>query len=164
MQLNSTSCTSFCAAEGVVAGLGRAQGVDVQLVEGAVQGLEEGDRLLGRLHGVLPEGELVELPDALPAVAAQRVEELERLDQVHGADHHVVVPARKLSLTSMREQLAVVDAQLGRIGRRLHPVQRVAEVEEHAEVVAAGRLDAEQRSGPRSGRSSCSGARAACTR
>ena len=54
---------------------------------------------------------------------------------------------RKLSLTSIAKSLPGVDAELGRVGRGLQPVERVPEVEQHAEVVAAGLLDGEQRPG-----------------
>ena len=46
-----------------------------------------------RLDGILPERELVELPDAFPAALPRRVEELEGLGEVHRADYEVVVPA-----------------------------------------------------------------------
>src|SRR5690606_17026174 len=63
--------------ERVVPRLCFGEGVGVENVEGPMHTLEERDRLLRRLHAVLPERELVQLPDALPVVLPQRVEELE---------------------------------------------------------------------------------------
>ena len=60
-----------------------AQGRDVEQIQRAVDAPHRIDPRSGRLDGVLPEGELVELPDAIPAALAKRVEELERFDEVH---------------------------------------------------------------------------------
>src|SRR6185436_11485954 len=104
-------------AHGVVAGLGLPQTLDVEGVEGPFDLLEEADRQVRRLDAVLAEGELVELPDALPVVAPQGVEELEQFDRVYGSGDHVVVPAAQVVVDVHAEQAAVVDGQLRRVRR-----------------------------------------------
>ena len=133
-------------------GLRSTQRILVQRIQRSVQSLEEADRHLGSLHTVLPERELVELPYAVPVVLAQRVKELERLDQVHRTDHHVVIPAAEVVVDIDREQPARVDAQLCGVGRGFQAVHGVSEVEQNAEIVQPDLLDAQQAFGPRSER------------
>ena len=125
------------------------QCLDVELVEGAVEGLEEPDRESGGLDGVLPERELVELPDALPVVDLQGVEELEDLDGVDGADDHVVVPAAQVVVDVHPPQQPVVDEQLRCGSGRVAAEQGVAEVQEDADVVHPHGLDAQSGLGGR---------------
>ena len=54
------------------------------------------DPFARRLDGIFPERELVELPDALPAALAKRVEELEGFDEMHRTDYEVVVLAPEI--------------------------------------------------------------------
>src|SRR2546429_1748541 len=72
----------------ILAVSGVAQGHDVEQIQRPVDAPHRFDPRPGRLDGVLPEWELVELPDSIPAALAERVEELERFDEVHGADHN----------------------------------------------------------------------------
>ncbi|WP_433619588.1 hypothetical protein ACQP2P_28120 [Dactylosporangium sp. CA-139114] len=92
------ACGSVGGAEESV--LDEALGGGVEPFERPVDALERADGGLRRVDAVLSEGELVELPDPVPVVLAQGVEELEDLGEVDGADDQVVVP-RRLSLTSM---------------------------------------------------------------
>src|SRR4029077_2305501 len=91
--------------------------------------------------------ELIKLPDAVPIVLAQRVEELEGLDQMHRADDHVVVPAAEVVVDVDRKQTAGIDAQLRRIGRCLEAVHGVTEVQQDAEIVQTYLLNSQQRTG-----------------
>src|SRR5260370_20648875 len=79
--------------QGILPVLSLAQGGDVEHLQCAADAPHRVDALAGRFDGVLPERDLVQLPDTLPAALAERVEELERLGEVHRADHEVVVPA-----------------------------------------------------------------------
>ena len=126
-------------------GLRRGQRVLVERVQGPVHGLEEPDGLpWPPRRESSRNGNWSSCQTPVPVVPAQRVEELEGLHQVHRADHHVVVPAAEVVVDVDREQLAVVDAQLGGVGRGLQAVQGVPEVEQDAEVVQADLLDAQQ--------------------
>ena len=97
------------------------------------------------LDRVLAERELVEQDRLLPADLAHLEEELERLDQVDGADGEVVVPLAPVVVDLDREQTAVLVHERQRVRRGLLGEQRVPEVDDDADVVAPERLDAEQR-------------------
>src|SRR4030095_13417381 len=109
-----------------------------------MQRLEEADRNLRRLDTVLAKRELIKLPDAVPVVLAQCVEELEGLHQMHRADHHVVVPATEVVVDIDWKQPASVDAQLSVVGRSFEDVHGMAEVEQDAQVVQPNLLDGQQ--------------------
>ncbi len=64
----------------------------VKVVKGAIERLQGANRQAGRLHRVFSEGELVQLPHALPVIDAQRVEVLKDLSQMHRADDEIVIP------------------------------------------------------------------------
>ena len=83
---------------------------------------------------------------------------------MHGADDHVVVPLAQVVVDVHAEQPAVVDGQLGGVGRRLPAEQGVAEVEQDADVGQADLLDAEQGAGDGVETTCARAARAACTR
>src|SRR5437870_7887167 len=73
------SAGDLVGGQGILPVLRPPQGVHVEHLQGAVDAPHRVDPLLGRLDGVLPERELIELPDTLPAALAKRVEELEGL-------------------------------------------------------------------------------------
>jgi hypothetical protein len=73
----------FVSCQGILPGLGIPQGRYVEQVQRAVDAPHRGGPLACRLDGILPERELVELPDALPAALAKRVEELEGFGEVY---------------------------------------------------------------------------------
>ena len=73
----------FVSCQGILPGLGIPQGRYVELVQCAVDDPHRGDPLACRLDGIFLEGELAELPDALPAALAESVEELEGFGEVH---------------------------------------------------------------------------------
>src|SRR5690606_17153087 len=93
--------------------------------------------------------ELIELPDALPFVLPQHVEELEQLDRVEAAGDEVVVPGTVVVIDVHAEQPAVVDGELGAVGGGFTAHDRVAEVEQDADIGQADLLDAEQGTGHR---------------
>ena len=68
-----------------------------------------------------PERELIKLPYTIPVVLAQRVGKLKGLDQVHRADHHVVVPAAEVVIDIDGKQPARIDAQLRSVGGNSRP-------------------------------------------
>ena len=133
----------------ILARLGLGDSRQIQPVQAALDLLQEVDGQVRGGHGVLPERELVQLPDPFPAVLAQRVEELEQFDRVHSAGDHVVVPAAQVVVDVHPEQPPIVDRQLGGIGRGLPAEQGVAEVEQDAHVRQPDLLDAEQGAGHR---------------
>src|SRR5271157_5903 len=87
------SAGDLVSGQGILPVLSFAQGRDVEQIQRAVNAPHRVDPLPGSLDGVLPERELVELPDTIPAALAKRVEEFEGFDQMHRADDEVVVPA-----------------------------------------------------------------------
>ena len=128
-------------------GLCSTQRLLIQRIQSSMQRLEEADRHLGSLHTVLPERELIKLPNALPVVLAQRVEEFKGLDQVHRPDHHVVVPAAEVVIDIDREKAARIDAQLRGVGGCLQAVRGMAEVEQNSQIVESHLLYREQGAG-----------------
>src|SRR5665647_2296391 len=125
--------------------LSRLHRSEVQALEPALHATQEAHGLFGRTHRVLTERELVELPHAVPVVLGQDVEELEELHGMYGAGDHVVVPAAQVVVDVHAEQAAVVDGELGGVGRRLASVKRMAEVEKDADVGQVDLLQGEQR-------------------
>src|SRR5580658_3203581 len=134
----------LAGSQGILPVLSFAQGRDVEQIQRAVNAPHRVDPLPGRLDGVFPERELVELPDTIPAALAKRVEEFEGLDQMHRADDQVVVPAPEVVVdVDSVEQAAGVD-EPGGFRRRLPSVQGVAEVQQDADVADIHVLDRQQ--------------------
>src|SRR5580700_8736097 len=116
----------LAGGQGILPVLSFAQGRDVEQIQRAVNAPHRVDPLPGRLDRVLPERELVELPDTIPAALAKRVEEFEGFDQMHRADHEVVVPAPEVVVdVDSVEQAARVD-EPGGFRRGFPSVQGVA--------------------------------------
>src|SRR3546814_11527913 len=75
----------------IVPVLRRLHRLEIQLVERAVDDFQKTDRRIGGGDAVFAEGELVELPHALPLVLAQRIEEFEQLEQIGRASSRASV-------------------------------------------------------------------------
>ena len=148
IEVSSTCWTSRCAARASCAACAAAQRVLVERVQRPVQRLEEPDRRLGRRRRCPPgtgTGRAARRPSQLF---------LRRVWKNSKVSTRCTEPTtmsssqpRKLSLTSIANSRPCVDAQLRGVGRGLQPVQRVAEVQQDAEVVQADLLDGQQGAG-----------------
>src|SRR3546814_10800229 len=102
----------------IVPVLRRLHRLEIQIVERAVDDFLKTDRRIGGGDAVYAEGELVELPHALPLVLAQRIEDFEQLDRMDRPGDQIVVPASEVVVHVHAEQPAVIDRELRRVGDR----------------------------------------------